>query len=94
VIESLDGVEMVAVVGIPDPKTSNLPAAVIVRRQGFEQIEEHDVLAFVAEKFPHSKHLYGGVYFVDEMPITPNGKILRRLVREIAAIKHKNRKNT
>lgn len=91
VVESIEGVELVSVVGIPDPKATNLPAAVVLKRPGFENLSEHDVAAVVAEKLPFFKHLYGGVYFVNAMPVNPNGKILRRTVREIAIKKHTER---
>lgn len=83
--------ELVSVVGIPDPKATNLPAALILKRPGFESLTEHDVMSSVGEKLPFYKQLYGGVYFVDEMPTNANGKILRRVIREIAIAKYKER---
>lgn len=80
-----------SVVGIPDPKATNLAVAVILKRPGFDCLTEHEILSVVAEKLPFYKQLYGGVYFVDEIPTNPNGKILRRVIREIAITKHKNR---
>lgn len=70
---------------------TNLPAAAVQRRPGFGNLSEHDVVSIVAEKLPFFKHLYGGVYFVDEMPMNLNGKILRRAVREIVIKKHMER---
>ena len=90
-IESVEGVELVSVVGIPDPKATNLPAALVVKRSGFDSLTEHDIMSKVGEKLPFYKQLYGGVYFVDEMPVNASGKILRRVIREIAIAKHKNR---
>lgn len=78
-------------VGIPDAKATNLPAAVIVKRSGYESLTEHDVLSAVAEKLPFYKQLFGGVYFIAEMPMSNNGKILRRAVREFAIAKHRDR---
>lgn len=69
----------------------NLPTAVIVRKSGFEDLSEHEIQSRVAEHFPFYKHLYGGVYFVSEIPTTPNGKVLRRIVREIAMTKFRDR---
>jgi 4-coumarate--CoA ligase len=69
----------------------NLPSAVIVRKNGFEDLTEHEIQSKVAEKFPFYKHLYGGVYFVNDIPTTPNGKVLRRIVREIAMTKFHER---
>lgn len=81
-----------SVVGIPDEKAMNLPTAVIVRKNGFERdLSEHEIQSQVAEHFPFYKHLFGGVYFVDEIPTTPNGKVLRRIVREIAITKFRER---
>lgn len=90
-IETLEGVGLVSVVGIPDPKATNLAAAVILKRPSYESLTEPDVLSVVAERLPFYKQLYGGVYFVDEMPTNPNGKILRRTIREIAIAKYRNR---
>lgn len=30
------------------------------------------------------KKLRGGIYFVDDFPLTPSGKIVRRLIRDMA----------
>lgn len=91
VIESISGVETVAVVGIPDSKAGNLTAAVVIKRHGFENLTEHEIASTVAEKLQFFKHLYGGVYFVDEVPTNLNGKIIRSSVRELAIAKRKNR---
>lgn len=80
-----------AIVGIPDPKVTNLTAAVVVKKANFEGLNEHDILSTVAEKLPYPKHLYGGVYFIDEMPIEINGRILRSTVQEIAIEKYRQR---
>jgi acyl-coenzyme A synthetase/AMP-(fatty) acid ligase len=93
VIESIEGVDLVSVVGIPNQQAVNLPAALIVKRKGFESLSEHDILSCVAEKLPHYKQLYGGVYFVNEMPMTLNGKIMRRSVKDIAITKFNSRSN-
>jgi 4-coumarate--CoA ligase len=78
---------------VPDTKVSNLSTAIVVKRQGYEDLADHDILSLVAQKLPPTKQLYGGVFFIQEMPLNPNGKILRRLVREIAITKYKNRMN-
>ncbi|CRK97983.1 CLUMA_CG011355, isoform A [Clunio marinus] len=90
IIESIEGVELVSVVGIPDSKATNLPAALIQKRPGFDSLTEHDITSAVAEKLPYPKHLYGGVYF-GEIPTSLNGKILRRKVRETLILKHQER---
>lgn len=84
IIASIEGVELVAVVGIPDPIASNLLAAVIVKRPEFEELTEQYIKDYVAEKLPDYKHLHGGAHFVDELPMTPSGKIQKRFVKVIA----------
>jgi acyl-coenzyme A synthetase/AMP-(fatty) acid ligase len=90
-IETIEGVELVSVVGIPDPEAVDVAAAIIVKRKGFEALNESQVKDAVASKFPHYKHLHGGVYFVDELPMTANGKIQKRFVKEIAVKKRAER---
>lgn len=38
----------------------------------------------IAEKLAKYKWLDGGVYFVDQFPMTPSGKVIRSKVREMA----------
>jgi 4-coumarate--CoA ligase len=84
VIQTLEEVEFVSVVGIPNAETYNLPAAVIKLKNGFESLQEKEVIEYVAEKLPEYKQLHGGVYFVDKIPMTKNDKILKREAKEIA----------
>jgi acyl-coenzyme A synthetase/AMP-(fatty) acid ligase len=83
-IESIEGVELASVVGIPDPICTNLPAAVVVKRPGFDDLNEQFIIDYVAEKEPEYKQLHGGVYFVDELPMTQNGQVQKRFVKVIA----------
>lgn len=78
-METIDGVESVAVVGVPE---KNLPAAVIVKRKGFEHLSEQFIKDFVAEKLPFYMHLDAGVYFVEEIPII-YGKVRKNFVVDI-----------
>lgn len=81
---TIKGVQFVSVVGVPDPVAIDLPAAVIVKLPGYEDLTEQQIKDAVAAKFPAFKHLHGGAYFVDKIPATPTGKFKKRLVREIA----------
>jgi 4-coumarate--CoA ligase len=87
VIEKIDGVEIVSVVGIPDDLVNNLTTAVIKKRPGYENLTEKFIIGFVAEKMPNYKQLHGGVYFVDAFPTTASGKIQKRLVSQIVLAK-------
>jgi acyl-CoA synthetase (AMP-forming)/AMP-acid ligase II len=82
VIQSMDGVESVAVVPIPNEETYNLACAVIIKRD--ELLTEKDVIDYVAQKLPHYKQLHGGVIFVNEFPMTPSGKVVKRLIQKMA----------
>lgn len=93
VIQLIEGVEVVVVVGVPDPLTLFLPAAVIKKKNGFDELKEDDVVAFVAARLPEYKQLDAGVYFVDEFPTTVSGKIIKRDVAKIAT-KRYNDKHT
>lgn len=83
VIQSIEGVEFVSVVGIPDPVANNLPVAIVVKRPECVNLTEKQIMDYVAQKLPEYKHLHGA-YFVDELPMTPNGKIMKRFVKVIA----------
>ena len=90
VIKSIEGVEMVCVVGIPDKVCTNLPAAVIVKNPEFDDLSEQFIIDYVAEKLPDHNHLHGGAYFVEELPIE-NDKVQKRFVKVIAIREHRLR---
>ncbi|GMT13183.1 hypothetical protein PFISCL1PPCAC_4480 [Pristionchus fissidentatus] len=69
-----------AVVGIPDEKAGELPKAFIVRKD--KRLNEQQVIDFVKEKVAHYKQLKGGVEFIDVIPKSEAGKILRRQLRD------------
>ena len=70
----------VAVIGIPDGSAGELPKAFIVRSLGSEVTAEN-LQAFVAEHVASYKHIRL-VEFIDEIPKSASGKILRRLPRD------------
>lgn len=90
IIESIEGIEMVCVVGIPDTICTNLPAAVIVKKPQFDDLSEQYIIEYVAEKLPEYNQLHGGVYFVDALPMK-SGKIQKRFVKVIAIREHRLR---
>lgn len=69
-----------AVVGRPDEEAGEVPVGYVVLRDG-HQATEGDVKAFVADQVAHYKRL-GEVHFVDAIPKSASGKILRRLLRD------------
>lgn len=82
VIEKIPGVMMVTVVSVPHVTYTDLPAAVIVKSPSANLTEE-DVHEFTKVNMPSYKWLRGGVYFVDKMPMTPSGKVIKRKCREL-----------
>ncbi|XP_050079022.1 probable 4-coumarate--CoA ligase 1 [Anopheles maculipalpis] len=78
IILRIDGVQDVCVVGVPDADGgTDLPAAAIVRRPG-ANLDASQVRKIVDEQVSDFKRLRGGVYFIEELPKTDSGKVLRR----------------
>ncbi len=74
------GVNDVAVIGIPDESAGELPKAFIVRSPGSE-VSAEDLQEFVAGHVASYKQIRL-VEFVEEIPKSASGKILRRLLRD------------
>ena len=70
-----------AVVGVPDEEAGELPMAFVVRKAN-ATISERDVEIFVDENVAPYKKLRGGVEFIDEIPRSSSGKILRRELKD------------
>uniref|UniRef100_A0A8D8HSL7 Luciferin 4-monooxygenase n=2 Tax=Culex pipiens TaxID=7175 RepID=A0A8D8HSL7_CULPI len=71
------------VVGLPDPEPPHVDlATALVVTSG--TVTEDRVLSFVNDKVPDYKRLRGGVFFVDSIPRTANGKASRRECRKLA----------
>uniref|UniRef100_A0A7E4W181 4-coumarate--CoA ligase 3 n=1 Tax=Panagrellus redivivus TaxID=6233 RepID=A0A7E4W181_PANRE len=71
----------VAVIGVPCDRRGEVPKAFVVRKS--ESLTEDAVKEFVAERVSHYKQLNGGVSFVDAIPKSPAGKILRRELKKL-----------
>ncbi len=72
-----------AVIGLPDDDAGEIPAAYVVLKQG-QAASAEDIQAFVAEKVASYKQIRK-VTFVDAIPKSASGKILRRVLRDQAA---------
>jgi len=75
------GVAEVAIVGMPDAKWGEIGVAVVVRRAGFEALDEPDLRAHLdgrsaRYRWPQRWH------FWDELPKSGYGKILKRGIKE------------
>lgn len=74
------GVRDAAVVGLPNEEAGELPLAFVVKQDRSRVTEEH-IVKYVNDRVSSHKRLRGGVIFVDSIPKTPSGKILRRVLR-------------
>jgi 4-coumarate--CoA ligase len=73
-----------AVIGVYDKdQATELPRAYIVPKDGLRKTEAEakDITDWLGGKVAHHKKLRGGVRFVDEIPKSVSGKILRRLLK-------------
>lgn len=58
--------------------------ACIVVKEGIEKHKESEeiIIGWLANRVAGHKRLRGGVWFVDEVPKSASGKILRRVLKE------------
>jgi acyl-CoA synthetase (AMP-forming)/AMP-acid ligase II len=80
VLARLDGVAESVVIGVPDERLGEVGKAYVVTRPGFE-LSEAAVLAFCRERLAGYK-MPRRVVFRTDLPRTPAGKPLKRLLRE------------
>lgn len=74
-------------IGIYDnSQATELPRAYITLKSGVLQSEEKakEIVEWLGTKVAPHKRLRGGVYFIDVVPKSPSGKILRRVMRDRA----------
>lgn len=75
-----------AVIPVPDSKAGETPKAYIVRSQNAEQTPTgeliQELLVWVTDHKAAYKALRGGIEFVDTIPKSPSGKILRRMLKD------------
>lgn len=77
-----EGIQDVAVIGVPDDASGELPRAYIVLKQGQTMLTADEVMEWMHPQVAAYKRLHGGVIFVDEIPKSASGKILRRILRD------------
>ena len=75
-----DGIADAAVMGKPDDEAGEVPVAFVVKAKGAD-LGEEDVKAHLADRLSSYKQLHE-VRFVDEIPKSASGKILRRVLRD------------
>ena len=81
VLCSHPGVADATVIPVPDDEAGELPRAYVVRKS--DTVTQESVLDYVADRVAPHKKIRGGIVFIEAIPKTASGKILRR---EIVAI--------
>jgi len=80
VLTTHPAVEQVAIVGSPHPVHGDIPKAYIVLKKGVTASED-ELISYVREKLSSYK-VPRIIEFVDSLPLSPNGKILKKVLRE------------
>jgi acyl-CoA synthetase (AMP-forming)/AMP-acid ligase II len=75
-----------AVISVPDERDGEAPKAFVVIPASMASRKDEEIAAeiikHVQDHKAHYKWLKGGVEFIDAIPKSPSGKILRRLLRD------------
>ncbi|KAH3990605.1 acyl-CoA synthetase ACTT5 [Parastagonospora nodorum] len=89
-LEAKDHIVDAAVIGLKAKPGSDAerPRAHVVRKPGSD-ITEDGVKRLISENLASYKQLTGGVVFLDEVPKSPSGKILKRVLKEWAEAEEK-----
>jgi len=80
-------VEDCAVIAVPSDRDGEVPKAFVVKAGAYvgkksdDEIKA-DIAKFVQDHKAHYKWLRGGIEFIEAVPKSPSGKILRRLLRD------------
>jgi acyl-CoA synthetase (AMP-forming)/AMP-acid ligase II len=82
----LPGVVDCAVIGVSEKNgEGEVPRAYVIRRPGHQpEATEEEIKSFVKKNLASFKRLDGGVRFVNSIPKTASGKILKRILRDEA----------
>uniref|UniRef100_A0A131XU13 Putative acyl-coa synthetase n=1 Tax=Ixodes ricinus TaxID=34613 RepID=A0A131XU13_IXORI len=78
---SHEGIDDVAVIGLPHPVYGEAPAAVVILNEQSKvggQVTAEGIQKIIADTCAPHKHLSGGVFFADSLPRTETGKIMRK----------------
>ena len=75
-----DGVSLAVVVGMPNNISGEVPKAYVIRSQGSE-VSEGELVKFCKDRLSHYK-VPRSIEFVESLPVSATGKILRRVLRQ------------
>ncbi|XP_050397729.1 uncharacterized protein LOC126815811 isoform X1 [Patella vulgata] len=69
------------VIGVPDIESGEIPKACVVLKKD-AQLTAEEIQDFINKQVAPHKKLRGGVEFLDQIPKSASGKILRRMLRD------------
>jgi len=81
IIDIFDGVKASAVIGIPDDKSGEIAVAYIELDENIREIDESGLRAHLKHHLANFK-LPRVIHFIDELPKTATGKVLKRVLKE------------
>lgn len=81
VLRSHPGVLDAGVVGVKDERCGEVPRAFVSMRPGQAPVTAAELQTFVEKRVAKYKRLSGGVEFVETVPRSATGKILRRMLK-------------
>lgn len=85
-----DSVREVAVVGTPNGLSGELPKAFVVIAEGVDKPEPKELVSFCKSKLSHYK-VPRKIEFIDELPRSSIGKVLRRTLRDLERQRYEDR---
>lgn len=75
----------VAVIGVYDNEQhTEVPRAYVVPIKGRDKEHAEEIVQWTSERVANHKRLRGGVVFINEIPKSASGKILRRILKDRA----------
>jgi acyl-CoA synthetase (AMP-forming)/AMP-acid ligase II len=91
-------VDDVAVVGVESQELgTEVPRAYVVRKGGLKAVQQGDdkvIIDWLSKKVANHKKLRGGIKFVDAVPKSVSGKILRRVLKDQAKKEFKDEEDS
>ena len=72
--------EHACVIGVPCDTNGETAKAYVVVKEG-HSVDAEDIHAAVNQKLSSYKHLKGGIEFLEELPMTPSGKVMKKQLR-------------
>lgn len=80
ILQSHPGVQDAAVIGAPDQEVGEIPMAFVVRKAS-AALDASELMQYVAARVAPYKKIRA-VEFIDQIPKSPAGKTLRRVLRD------------